>query len=201
VLAGLALLPAVAGATPAFVRKGAFLLSPEPSVQRNGRWVHDLVGYAPVGTVVYVEEGSPSRELFNYGQDRYESYVAVRSDLGVPGLLRSDLKTDLGETQVLVPVGDRRIPIRTQGSTRYESRRLAEFSRSDGAYLVLVGDADSEFYDVELPWTAAEGRPADRGRLRRRWVDEGEVLLLSRDAVAPAPPASSESPWSGTIRS
>ncbi|MBW2055893.1 MAG: hypothetical protein JRJ26_00185 [Deltaproteobacteria bacterium] len=167
----------------AFVREGAFLLSEKPRVWKNGRLVHDLVGYLPIGTVVYFDPNTEMRELFNYALDGYEQYLFVRTDMGLAGLLRNDLKVDLGEKEVLIPVGNRRIPIRTQASTKYQARTLSEFSRSDGVYLTVVDDRDPEFYDVELQWTATTKRPPDRGRLRKRWVADGEVLILSPEAL------------------
>ncbi len=170
-------------ARAAFVREGAFLLGEEATVWKSGRLVHDLIGYLPIGTVVYFDADSKVRELFNYGRDRYEHYLFVETDIGLAGLLRRDLKVDLDETRVLVPVGNRRIPIRTQDSTKYNARTLSEFSRSDGVYAILIDDRDPEFYDVELPWTGRDGRPPDRGRLRKRWVTGGEVLLFSPETL------------------
>lgn len=172
----------------AFVIKGAFILSEEPTIWRNGRLVHDLIGYLPIGTVVYLNPESKARELFNYDRDMYEHYLFVETDIGLAGLLRTDLKVDLTETRVLIPVGNRRIPIRTQNSTKYHARTLSEFSRSDGVYLTVIDDQDPEFYDVELPWTGSEERPPDRGRLRKRWAQEGEVLLLYPENIGPEHP-------------
>ena len=109
----------------AFVIKGAFILSEEPRVWKNGRLVHDLIGYLPIGTVVYFDPDSKMRELFNYDRDIYEHYLFAETDIGLAGLLRKDLKVDLSETRVLIPVGNRRIPIRTQNSTKYQVRKLS----------------------------------------------------------------------------
>lgn len=176
----------------AFVIKGAFILSEKPSVWKNARLVHDLIGYLPIGTVVYFDPDAEMRELFNYDRDMYEHYLFVETDIGLAGLLRNDLKVDLDETRVLIPVGNRRIPIRTQNSTKYHVRTLSEFSRSDGVYLTVLDDQDPEFYDVELPWTGTAQRPPDRGRLRKRWVAEGEALLLYPEAIQREHPRISE---------
>jgi hypothetical protein len=59
-------------------------------------------------------------------------------------------------------------------------------------YLIVIDDQDPEFYDVELPWTATANHPPDRGRLRKRWVTEGEVRLLFPEALQQEYPRVSE---------
>ncbi len=171
----------------AFVTKGAFILSEKPSVWRNGRLVHDLIGYLPIGTVVYFKGDSPIKKLFNWESDQEEKYLSVETDIGIAGLLREDLKVNLEKTPILIPVGNRSIPIYTSSSTKDRGQKLSEFSRSDGEYLRLVDDKDDEFYDVELSWPKGK-TPPDKGRIRKRWVSIGEVLLLSQETIQQRPP-------------
>ena len=171
----------------AFVKQGAFILSKEPVLPRGGRLVHDLTGYLPVGTIVYFDRSSGIRKLFNWENDQEETYLLVESDVGLTGLLREDLKVDLGNNRVLVPVGNRRIPIYTISSTKDRVQKLSEFSRSDGKYLRVTDDKDDEFYIVELTWPKGKSLP-DRGKLRKKWVSSGEVLLLSPEKITPNVP-------------
>ena len=171
----------------AFVTRGAFLLSQKPTVWRSGRLVHDLIGYLPVGTVVYFDEGSATRKLFNWEADREEKYLFVETEIGMAGLLREDLKVNLEKTRVLIPIGNRSIPIYTSNSTRDKVQKLSEFSRSDGVYLRLVDEKDDEFYDVELSWPKGKS-PPDKGKIRKRWVGIGEVSLLSQETIRQKPP-------------
>jgi len=166
----------------AFVTRGAFIVSEKPTLWRSGRLVHDLIGYLPIGTVVYFDEGSATKKLFNWEADREEKYLFVETDIGMTGLLREDLKVNLEKTPVLIPVGNRSIPIYTSSSTKDKVQKLSEFSRSDGEYLRLVDDRDDEFYDVELSWPKGKS-PPDRGRIRKRWASLGEVSLLSQETI------------------
>jgi hypothetical protein len=171
----------------AFVTKGAFILSENPTVWRNGRLVHDLIGYLPIGTVVYFGDDSRMKKLFNWESDREEKYLFVETDIGIAGLLREDLKVNLEKTPILIPVGNRSIPIYSSSSTKDRVQKLSEFSRSDGEYLRLMDDKDDEFYDVELSWPKGKS-PPDKGRIRKRWVSVGEVLLLSQETIQQKPP-------------
>jgi hypothetical protein len=171
----------------AFVKKGAFLLSETPTVWRGGRLIHDLIGYLPIGTVVYFDDPPALRKLFNWETDQEETYLFAETDLGMAGLLREDLKVHLEKTPVLIPVGNRSIPIYTSNSTKDRQQKLSEFSRSDGEYLRLLDDRDDEFYDVELSWPKGKS-PPDRGKIRKRWVTVGEVSLLSQETVKQKPP-------------
>jgi hypothetical protein len=171
----------------AFVTKGAFLLSEKPVVWRSGRLVHDLIGYLPIGTVVYFDTQPVIKKLFNWESDQEEKYLFVETDIGLSGLLREDLKVNLEKTPVLIPVGNRSIPIYTSGSTKERVQKLSEFSRSDGEYLRLIDDRDDEFFEVELTWPKGKS-PPDRGKIRKRWVTMGEVLLISQEAIRQKPP-------------
>ena len=170
----------------AFVTRGAFLLSERPTVWRSGRLVHDLIGYLPVGTVVYFDEDSATRKLFNWEADREEKYLFVETEIGMAGLLREDLKVNLEKTPVLIPIGNRSIPIYTSNSTKDKVQKLSEFSRSDGVYLRLVDEKDDEFYGVELSWPKGKS-PPDKGKVRKRWVNIGEVALLSPEIIRQKP--------------
>jgi hypothetical protein len=171
----------------AFVTKGAFILSEKPMIWRSGRLVHELIGYLPVGTVVFFDDDTPIKKLFNWESDQEEKYVFVETDLGIAGLLREDLKLNLEKTPVLIPVGNRRIPIYTSNSTKDKVQNLSEFSRSDGEYLRVIDDKDDEFYNVELTWPRGKS-PPDKGKIRKRWVSIGEVLLLSQETIKRNPP-------------
>ncbi len=174
---------AAAGAgRAAFVKSGAFLLSRKATVFRDNRFFHDIVGYIPVGTVVYYDPQADPKEMFNYDRSTYEQYRWVESDIGTAGLLRTDLKRDI-EDDILVAVANRRIVIQTQNSTRYDVHKLSEFSRADGVFLTVVDDTDPDFYIVDLPWTAAADRPPDRGKLFKRFVEDGQVRRLSAETV------------------
>ena len=182
-LLGLVLIvPRSEAAQPAFVNNGAFLLSREATVLRNDRLFHDIVGYIPVGTVVYYDPAGHQKEMFNYDRSTFEKYRWVESDIGLAGLLRIDLKQDI-EDDILVPVANRRIGIQTLDSTKYDTKKLSEFSRSDGVFLKIVDDTDPDFFIVDLPWTASEGRAPDRGKLFRRFVEDGELRRLSPETV------------------
>ena len=171
----------------AFVTRGAFLLSEKPTVWRSGRLVHDLIGYLPIGTVVYFDGDAAIKKLFNWESDREEKYLFVETDIGIAGLLRENLKVNLEKAPVLIPAGNRTLPIYTPNSTKERLQKLSEFSRSDGEYLRLVDDKDDEFYDVELSWPRDKS-PADKGRIRKRWVTIGELLLLSKETIKQKPP-------------
>jgi len=166
----------------AFVKSGAFLLSREATVFRDDRFYHDIVGYIPVGTVVYYEAGRPPKDMFNYDRSQYEGYVWVNSDIGLAGLLRADLKRDILD-DILVPVANRRFVIQTSSSTKYDTHKLSEFSRSDGVFLTVIDDSDPDFFIVDLPWTASLDRAPDRGKLFKRFVEDGQVRRLSPETV------------------
>ncbi|MCF8079123.1 MAG: hypothetical protein K9K88_07570 [Desulfobacterales bacterium] len=173
----------IAAATQAaFVQNGAFLLSREAAVFRDNRFYHDIVGYIPVGTVVYYEAGRTPKDMFNYERGQYEHYVWVNSDIGIAGLLRTDLKRDIVD-DILVPVANRRVVIQTSSSTKYDAHKLSEFSRADGVFLTVIDDADPDFFVVDLPWTASPDRPPDRGKLFKRFVEDGQVRRLSPETV------------------
>jgi hypothetical protein len=171
----------------AVVTKGAFLLSEKPTVWRGGRLIHDLIGYLPIGTVVYFDGDAAAKKLFNWESDREEKYLFVETDIGIVGLLRENLKVHLEKAPVLIPVGNRTLPIYTPNSTKERLQKLSEFSRSDGEYLRVVDDKDDEFYDVELSWPK-DRFPADKGRIRKRWVAAGEILFLSKETISQKPP-------------
>jgi hypothetical protein len=171
----------------AFVTRGAFLLSEKPTVWRSGRLIHDLIGYLPIGTVVYFDGDAAIKKLFNWESDREEKYLFVETDIGIAGLLREDLTVNLEKAPILIPVGNRTFPIYTPNSTKERLQKLSEFSRSDGAYLRLVDDKDNGFYDVELSWPKDKS-PADKGRIRKQWVTAGEILLLSKETINQKPP-------------
>ena len=168
--------------TTAFVKRGAFLLSTKPCILKNNKKYYGLTGYLPIGTVVYYQADLEGKKLFSYDRGSYENYIFVDSDIGISGLLREDLKVDI-DKEVLIPVANQRIPIQTCNSKVNQSRKLSEFSRSDGVYLVIIGNQDPDFYDVELPWTAQLGHPPDRGRLWKRFVEDKDVILISPDTV------------------
>jgi hypothetical protein len=171
----------------AFVTKGAFILSENPTIWKSGRLVHELIAYLPIGTVVYFDYNSAIKKLFNWESDQEEKYLFVETDIGMTGLLREDLKVNLEKAPVLIPVGNRSIPIYTSNSTKDKVQKLSEFSRSDGEYLRLIDDKDDEFYNVELTWPKGKS-PPDRGKIRKRWVNIGEVLLLSQETINQNPP-------------
>jgi hypothetical protein len=57
----------------------------------------------------------------------------------------------------------------------------------DGKYLRVTDDKDDEFYTVELTWPKGKSLP-DKGKLRKKWVSSGEVLLLSSEKITPNVP-------------
>ena len=54
-----------AGMRPAFVKIGTFILSDENLVKSGNRYYCKIVGYIPVGTVVYYDPDKSKKVLFN----------------------------------------------------------------------------------------------------------------------------------------
>jgi hypothetical protein len=167
---------------PAFVKIGTFILSDEHLVKIGDRNYCKIVGYIPVGTVVYHDPDKSKKVLFNKKKARYETYIFVESDIGISGLLLEDIKVEI-EQPVLIPVSNNIIPIQTSNSTKTDPKNLSAYSRSDGEFLVVLDDKDPDFYDVELPWTGTNDRTPDKGKLFKRYVEDGDVLHISPDTV------------------
>jgi hypothetical protein len=166
----------------AYVVEGAFVLEKEPNTLSQGRWVHGLIAYLPVGTVVYYEPDAAVTLIHTYPSDSKECYLEVDSELGVSGLVLRRLVVDI-DRPLLVPVCNKDVVIHTRGSTNEEPRRLSSYSRSTPPSNVEVIDEDPDWYLVELPWTRSEDRSADVGKLNKSYVRRGEVVLLSPETL------------------
>ena len=93
-----------AATTTAYVHFGAILLGEAPAANHDAR--RPRVGYLPIGTRVYFDPEIPKQRIFNYSEDvqDYEYYIHVRSDIGFSGYLRDDLITELGDTDIVLPL-------------------------------------------------------------------------------------------------
>lgn len=152
----------------AFVTRGAFLLSEKPTLWRSGRLVHDLIGYLPIGTVVYFDEGSATKKLFNWETDREEKYLLVETDIGMAGLLREDLKVNLEKTP-----SSSRLAIGAFPSTLQALRRTK--CKSFQSFLVQMGSTFAWWTTGILSFMTSNSRglKASRHRIKGEFESDG----------------------------
>jgi len=96
------------------VTKGAFLLSEEPKVRRNGNLRHGLVGYLPIGTRVYVAD--TPRPVYNHRDGKNELYHPALSTIGIHGLLHKDLFVPVTSNPIAVVVSSDILTLYNPGS-------------------------------------------------------------------------------------
>ena len=139
----------------AVVTQGAFLLSEEPTRPRRNPRYHSLLGYLPIGTIV--EFAEEEAKIFSRRNDRSETYVKVRSELGLTGLLRQDLFVKFGNRPIVVPTGPDEIPFYREPypesdkpSDCQDGRTCIRFSRNDDVHLEITDDSHQEYYGVKL---------------------------------------------------
>ena len=157
------------------VTKGAFLLSEEPNVLRDGQNVHGLVGYLPIGTRVYFK--NESRMVDNLTEAQTEIYYRVYSSIGIDGLLRVDL---------FKPVVDKPIAVVISATTLHNPdpakgtfRKLLDVGRYDNVYLEITGESDTHFDAVLNRRDSMAGLPQrEPVRVWKKLVDNGLVIMV-----------------------
>ncbi len=157
------------------VNVGAFLLSEDASVKREGNYIHGLVGYLPVGTRVYIEE--QVKVIRNLRTTKQEKYYAVLSSIGIKGLLREDLFTRAQDKTIAVVLSSAKIPLHHPDDIKGEQKAIMEVGRYDNAYLKLADNTDNEYILAELISKGRDGTDAEpvSVRLWRQYITLGKV--------------------------
>jgi hypothetical protein len=96
--------------TPGYVSRGAFVLERHATGCKSGRTTYQIIGYLPVGTVVYYDGARAPSSVYNYAEKCDEWYLDVESDIGVGGLIRVDRMAPI-EADLLVPVCGEKVTI------------------------------------------------------------------------------------------
>jgi len=165
---------------PGFVRSGTFVIPSVPNAVLQEKHTRERTGYLPVGTVVFVETCIQLNEDASTAAltDPKKTYCEIVSSLGVNGLVRRDKIKLLGDSKVGVAVGDKKVLIYPADATTPTGKTVSEFSRTDHWYVEIVGEKVPGFYDVLLPWTAKERAKWRDGRLAKKTVESGEVIVI-----------------------
>jgi len=168
--------PAVqAATTAAYVHFGAILLGEAPATNHNAR--RPRVGYLPIGTMVYFDPEVPKQRIFNYSEDvqDYENYIRVRSDIGFSGYIRDDLVTELGDSEILLPLRYN-LNIRATDSNQVVAQISRATDKNSSMPAEVLGEND-EYYSVRLK--PSGGQPVE-GRIWKSLVDGRRAVRLSR---------------------
>ena len=161
--------------TVGVVTQGAFLLSQEPNVTRDGKDVHDLVGYLPIGTRVYFRR--EPKTIDNLTKAQPEIYFRAYSSIGIDGLLREDL---------FIPVVDKPVAVVVSKTTLHNPdpakgvfRKLLVVGRYDNVYLEITGESDTH-YDAILNRKDRMANLPQRERVRlwKKLVENGSVIKV-----------------------
>ena len=173
---------AQAASTAAYVHFGAILLGEAPASNHNAR--RPRIGYLPIGTRVYYDPQLPKQRIFNYSEDvqDYEYYIRVRSDIGYSGYIRDDLITELGETDIVLPLRYN-LNVRAMDSSEVVAQISRAESKNRSMPAEILHEAE-EFYAVRaiLP-----DREPVEGRIWKSLVDGRRALKLSK-RDNPTPP-------------
>lgn len=164
-----------AATTAAYVHFGAILLGEAPATNHNAR--RPRVGYLPIGTLVYFDPEIPKQRIFNYSEDvqDYENYIRVRSDIGFSGYIRDDLVTELGDTEIVLPLRYN-LNIRATDSSEVVAQISRATDKDSSMPAEILGEAD-EYYSVRL---ATPGGEPVEGRIWKSLVDGRRAVRLSR---------------------
>ena len=157
------------------VTKGAFLLSEEPNVLRDGHNVHGLVGYLPIGTRVYFN--NEPRVVDNLTEARMETYFSVYSSIGIEGLLREDLFTAVVNNPIAVVVSA--TTLHNPDPVKGTFRRLLDVGRYDNVYLEITGESDTHFNATLNRRDSMPGLPkTEPVRVWKKLVEKGFVIVV-----------------------
>ena len=157
------------------VTKGAFLLSEEPNVFRDGHLVHGLVGYLPIGTRVYFE--NESRVVDNLTEAQTEIYFHVYSSIGIEGLLREDLFTPVVDKPVAIVLGA--TTLHNPDPAKGESKKLLNVGRYDNVYLEVTGESDTHYFAILNRRESMPGLPeTEEVRVWKKLVEKGVVIVV-----------------------
>jgi hypothetical protein len=162
-------------------KQGAFILSLEPDVERNGGKRHSLTGYLPVGTVV---KASPGKNITHIDTYIEYPYYYVESELGFAGLVREDLIELANGRKLAVVVSNGEISLDARNTQSGARNPKIKITRSGGHYLEVMSDSEANFYDVVLHRgnTANGLLPAtEEFRLFKKFVEENAVNILDPD--------------------
>jgi hypothetical protein len=173
---------APAAAATAYVHFGAILLGEAPTANHDAR--RPRVGYLPIGTRVYFDPQVPKQRIFNYSEDvqDYEYYIRVRSDIGFSGYVRDDLITELGDTDILLPLRYN-LNIRAMDS----SEVVAQISRAEDKNSSMPAEILHEAEEYFAVRALLPGREPVEGRIWKSLVDGRRALKLSK-RDHPSPP-------------
>ena len=157
------------------VTKGAFLLSEEPNVLRDGHNVHGLVGYLPIGTRVYFKD--ESRAVDNLTEARTEIYFRVYSSIGIEGLLREDLFKPVVDKPVAVVISA--TTLHNPDPAKGKFRKLLDVGRYDNVYLEITGESDTHFNAVLNRRDSMLDLPKrEPVRVWKKLVEKGLVIVV-----------------------
>ncbi|MCZ6579523.1 MAG: hypothetical protein O6927_09320 [Gammaproteobacteria bacterium] len=160
------------------VKKGAFLLSPEPDTLRDNLLVHSLTGYLPIGTRVVIEG---EKTVTNLTSSDDEKYYFVKSELGISGLLREDLLVHAKGRRLAISIASYLIPVHQPNATLEKPTKRFKIGRYGGDYFEVTGETEAGFYDVILHRAnyQSTGLPAtEKVRLKKLYVKNKQVSFL-----------------------
>lgn len=161
------------------VTEGAFLLSEEANARREGKLVHDLVGYLPIGTRVYfIDE---VKTINNLTEGRPERYYLVLSSIGISGLLREDPFVQVKDKPIAIVVSNKQIALHNPDPAKGKFRTLLTVGPYDNAYLEITDMSDPEFIHAVLNRRAktTDLPKAEGVRLWRENVRFGSVTVVN----------------------
>lgn len=171
----------------AVVTHGAHLLTLEPNA--DGYFEH--IAYLPVGTIIERRDGSKEIKVDGWPM----SFAEVVSQSGANGYIQEDLYQLIGDTKLAVPVAFVELPLFARPYSWPEIRdiiarrpdyqcdvRCITFSRSDGAYLEVIGKVD-DYFEVALVRPKGD-RDSKNWFLHDNLVDNFQVKIIDRESAA-----------------
>ena len=157
------------------VIQGAFLLSEEPNVRREGKDVHGLVGYLPIGTPIYFK--AEPRTINNLTKAHTETYFQIFSGLGINGLLRNDLFIPIRDNPIAVVVST--TDLHNPDPAKGETKKLLTIGRYDNAYLEIIGEDETHYHATLHRRDNLSGLPpSEPVRLWKEVVEQGLVIVI-----------------------
>ena len=169
-----------------------FLISEQPDLRRNNKFVHGLVGYLPTGTRVYFK--NEQRTINNLTEAKPEIYYKVFSSIGIDGLIREDRFIRAEKSRIGKVLG--KIWLHNSDPNKDKFKKLLEIGRYDNAYLDITHSDDTHYYANLIRRENTANLPeVEPVRLWKPYVEQGEVTIvdpqLFNEEDLPAPKWSS----------
>lgn len=178
--------------TPGIVTKGTFLLSSEPNVRREGRFVYGNVGYLPVGTRVY--HSGKVTKIRSYAEGNWSRYYEVYSSIGITGLLKEGRFVTAKNNPLAVVVSSYEVAYHNPDAmldpdpANGQFKKMGTIGRYGGHYFEITDASDPNFYQAVLHRSGKTGDRVkeERVRLLKRLVEGGAAIKIEPEQVEKA---------------